>query len=387
MLRMAVGHTDELDGELAATEIIAQCNEALDGLTPQAGLLLVSHDVDLEEFLALIRASFPEIALIGCTTLAPMSSAADYIEGSTTLTLFSSDVVRFSSGLGRGVSIDVDRASADAVAGATGTGTEKAALCIATPSLEGIDPTHVIDALGSALGPEIPLFGGGAVPDLPMAMPWEGSRQFFGDEILEDAVPILLISGPLKVSMGVDHGWRGVGRDATVTRAKGDMVYEIDGEPVIEFYKHYTGGAEPALTNPLAVFDEEAQRYYLRAPVDYDHEEGAISFLGAVPEGARVNISMATTDQILEGTVASLDEALAGYPKPFRPEGALIASCATRNLLLGSQTPEELLRIREGVGMDVPVAGFYAYGEISPLGLSSGPRFHNETCVTVLFGT
>ena len=48
----------------------------LGGLTPQAGLLLVSHDVDLEDFLALIRASFPEIELIGCTTLAPMSSAA-----------------------------------------------------------------------------------------------------------------------------------------------------------------------------------------------------------------------------------------------------------------------------------------------------------------------
>jgi hypothetical protein len=387
MLKMAVGHTDELDGELAAAEIIEQCNAALNGLTPQAGLLLASHDVDLEDFLGLIRAAFPNIELIGCTTLAPMSSAADFIEGSTTLTLFSSDVVEFTAGLGRGVAGDVDRAATDAVAEARAKTDQNPALCIATPSVEGIDPTYVIDALGSVLGPETPLFGGGAVPDLPMMTPWEGSSQFYGDEIVTDAMPILLISGPLKVSMGVDHGWRGVGRDAVVTRAKGDLVYEVDNEPVLEFYKHYTGGSEPALTNPLAVFDEESQRHYLRAPMDHDHAEGAVTFLGTVPEGAKVNISMATTDQILEGTVSSLREAIAGYPESFRPEGALIASCATRNLLLGSQTPEELLRIREGLGMDIPVAGFYAFGEISPLGKSSGPRFHNETCVTVLFGT
>ena len=43
--------------------------------------------------------------------------------------------------------------------------------------------------------------------------------------------------------------------------------------------------------------------------------------------------------------------------------------------------------IREGFGMDLPVAGFYAFGEISPFNKNSDAKFHNETCVTVLFGT
>ena len=100
-----------------------------------------------------------------------------------------------------------------------------------------------------------------------------------------------------------------------------------------------------------------------------------------------MHISMASTDEILAGTESSLNEALAGYPEESRPEGALIASCAVRNFLLGSRTREELQRIRDGLGPETPVSGFYAFGEISPFGQGSTPRFHNETCVTVLLGT
>lgn len=54
---MAVGQTDELDGEFAAQEILSQCADALDGQEPQAGLLLASHDLDIEEFLSVVTIS------------------------------------------------------------------------------------------------------------------------------------------------------------------------------------------------------------------------------------------------------------------------------------------------------------------------------------------
>ena len=337
MLKMAVGHTEELDADLAAAEILEQCAEAMDGLDPQAGLLLASHDLDLEDFLAIVRATYPDIELIGCTTLAPMSSAADFSEGSTTLTLFASDVIEFAAGLGRGVTAGVERAAAEAVGTAGAKTNMDIALCIAIPSVEGVDPTSVTDELGNALGPNVPVWGGGAVPDLPIAMPWVGGVQFYGDEILTDSIPVLLLSGPLKVSMGVDHGWQGVGREAIVTRAKGDLVYEIDNEPVVDFYRHYLGDTEPGIGNPLAVYDDISERYYLRAPMSYDEEEGAATFLGSVPEGATVHISMASTAQILDGSDASLNEALSGYPKHFKPEGALVASVRGEELPPGIQ--------------------------------------------------
>jgi hypothetical protein len=388
LLRMAVGQTDELDGEFAAREILKQCADALYGQEPQAGLLLASHDLDFDEFLAVVTTVYPDMDLIGCTTMAPMSSVADYAEGSTTLTLFASDVLDFTAGLGTDVVAGVKSATRQAVEEATRKTDKQPALLIVTPTVEELDPTAITFEIGAVLGHTVPVVGGGAAPDFPIAMPWRGGVQFYGNQVLTDSLPVLLVSGPLKVSVGVAHGWNPVGKTAVVTRSDDNKVYEIDGEPILDFYQRYLGTeSEPAIANPLAILDNDTGRYYLRAPMEYNGSDGSAIFFGSVPQGATVQLTMATTEEILRGTEASLTEAMAGFPGEEMPEGALIASCAVRSFLLGTRTRGEIERIRAGLGQDIPVSGFYAFGEIAPLGLDSTPSFHNETCVTVLLGT
>ncbi|MGI9524265.1 MAG: FIST C-terminal domain-containing protein, partial [Hyphomicrobiaceae bacterium] len=62
-------------------------------------------------------------------------------------------------------------------------------------------------------------------------------------------------------------------------------------------------------------------------------------------------------------------------------------SCSGRKLLLGTQTGEEYKILRSELGLDIPVVGFYGYGEIGP-GFEDAAKcqFHNETFVTVLIG-
>ena len=388
MLKMAVGATEEMDGELAAADVLQQCAAALDGETPKAGLLLASHDLDFKEFLAAVADAHPDLELIGCTTLAPMSSVSEYIEGSTTLTLFASDVIDFTAGLAGDVASGVDDAARQAVTEAAAKTDKEPALAIVTPTVEAFDPAAISVEVGRVLGPTVPVFGGGAVPDFPVQTPWVGGVQFYSDQVVTDSLPVLLLSGPLHVSVGVRHGWTPVGKTSVVTRSKSETVYEIDGEPVVDFYRHYLGvSGEPALAHPLAILDDETGRYYLRAPLVWDEEEGSATFFGSVPEGSVVQIAMASTDEILQGTEASVVDALAGFPESLQPEGALISACAVRNFLLGSRTSSELEIIKSELGDDVPIAGFYAYGEIAPLELEGSARFHNETCVTVLIGT
>jgi hypothetical protein len=121
--------------------------------------------------------------------------------------------------------------------------------------------------------------------------------------------------------------------------------------------------------------------------MQYNESDGSATFFGSIPQGATVQLAMATTDEILSGTEASVAEAVAGFPRGSMPEAALIASCAVRNFLLGTRTSGEIERIRTGLDRGLPVSGFYAFGEIAPLGVNSTPSFHNETCVTVLIGT
>ena len=61
-------------------------------------------------------------------------------------------------------------------------------------------------------------------------------------------------------------------------------------------------------------------------------------------------------------------------------------SCATRRFLLGTRAGREIELVRDLVGKDVPIAGFYCLGEIAPLPAADISQFHNATVVSVLLG-
>jgi hypothetical protein len=76
-------------------------------------------------------------------------------------------------------------------------------------------------------------------------------------------------------------------------------------------------------------------------------------------------------------------QALANYPGQH-PAVILFFSCFARQYILGSRTHEECELVKHHLTGDIPYAGFYTFGEISPLG--SETLFHNETFVTLILG-
>ena len=336
-----------------------------------------------------MRARYPAIELAGSSSAGEMSSILGFREDSVALALFASDQIYIVVGLGRNLAADCLGAAHQAVAEATGKTRLPPRLCIVMSTIGGVEASVILDALRTALGPGVPIIGGGAAPRDPGAEP-EGvtSREFAGDVLASDALAIQLFAGPVAFSFGVDTGWRGVGPRATITRTSDAGVLEIDGRPALEFYERYVGAGQPPIANPLAVFDElGSDRFYLRTPMTYDREHGSIAFFGAVPEGATVQLTMAGTDQIFEGAKASFAHALAGFPSDARPDGALLFSCATRKFLLGTRAGGEIELAREVLGDTVPIGGFYCMGEIAPMAAADQTRFHNATMVSVLLGS
>ena len=387
MFLMGVAQTSEMEGEAAVASLLEQCRDNLGDNIPQAGLLIAGHDLELDDFLADLYRIYPDLLLIGCTTVAPMSSAADYDEGATTLSLFASDQVEFSVGVGFPGKAGIEAAANQAVTQAKSGIEQKPALCLTVTSVEGLDPIELTDALDRTLGDDVVLFGGGSTPDFPMTPLWSGSRQILNREILSDGLPILLLSGPLKVSVGVGHGWTPTGHEAIVTKSESGRIIEINERPAIEFFRHYLGeNPEAALAAPLAVTEPGAKGHYLRAPGGFD-DDGAAVLQGTVPEGSRIRITLSSIDEIVDGAGDSAQKALAGYPPDSNPQAALISSCAIRNVLLGGRSAGEIVSIRNALGEEIPVQGLYAYGEIAPITPGAGSRFHNHTCCTVLIGT
>ncbi len=379
-------HSEDIDAEGVLSELLEQCREGLGERVPQAGLLYCTVDLEHDRLVEGIDDAWPGIALIGCTTDGEFSSRLGFREDSSTLILFGSDTVAFAAGLGRDVSKDITAACDRAIADATSKATPAPALCITLPESLTTSGQQIVEALGTRLGRNVPVLGAGAGDGFQLT----GTYQFCSREVCSDSVPVLLFCGPLVYSIAVRSGWKQMGEPGLVTRADGSVVYEIDGHPAIEFYRERLGEhAIPGPENPLAVLDQEGAVECLRATAEIKvNEDGSIRFLGDVREGAMVRITIADRNAILDGCRESVRAAFDEYPHGKSPGAALFFSCAARKLLLGTHTGEEIGIIQSVIGPDVPVCGFYGYGEIGPLETKDPTsKFHNETFVSLILGT
>ena len=345
---------------------------------------MCTYDIDLETLVGGIRAAYPGMTLVGSTSFGEMSSVLGFQEDSVVLAVFASDRVDITTGCGAGVSVSSAQAARDALDQARAGTTQPPRLCLVVPCISGDDPAALLGALQDLLGDDVPVIGGGSAPRTPPDDP-RIARQFHDDEILQDSAAVLLFSGPVAFSFGIDTGWQPIGGRGRVTGTSGSVVQTIDDQPAVAFYQRYLGAeAMPSAANPLAVFEGETDDFYLRVALKADPTDGSLSMAGSIPLGAVVQLTVAVTEEIFAGARSAVQKAVKRFPVASTATAALVFSCAIRRLVLGTRTGTELDITRTELG-DIPIGGFYCYGEIAPIETGAS-RFHNETLVAVLLG-
>jgi hypothetical protein len=132
-----------------------------------------------------------------------------------------------------------------------------------------------------------------------------------------------------------------MGRAVTVTDSERNRVESLDDETVVGYYGNYLGDDRGSfMANPLAVFDAEGN-FVLRS-ITETSEDGATSFfMGEVPQGRTVQVSMTTVPEILAAAKITAVTASATYPETSGPAGTRLVSCAARKVLLGTDAPKE----------------------------------------------
>jgi hypothetical protein len=383
MLKVAVGHSNDPDSEVAVLEVIEQCLAQLSEDTPPiAGLLLAAIDFEHQLILDRICDQFPNIALIGGTTDGEISSQLQFHQDSLVLTLFCSNDVQIQAGVGRHLSQDTLAGTLQSVTEAKGTNVQIPKLCLTIAEGMGYDCNAVVESLHQALGETFPVFGGATADQ----QRFDKSYQFFGREVLTDAVTVLLVYGDVKFSCGVAHGWQPIGKSAHLTKVGPNKVLEIDGDRALDLYDYYLKGLKPSPEYPLAIFEEDGEQFYLRSPIGSDRETGEIEFLTNLPVNSKVQVASTSRDDVLVATQDSFKTALDRYPGPQDPEFALIFSCCTRRQILGTRTEEECQLINQLAPTNLSFMGFYTYGEIGPSETDGPVRLHHETFITLLLG-
>ena len=381
---VAIGHSEDLDSADAIEEALEKCAETLGDKTPQAALLYAGIDHDFQALLDGVEGRHPGIQLVGGTTHGEVTSDG-FAEDSVALMLFHSDRVTFGAGVGENVRADPDGAARRAVAQATNGLTQSVRLAVTVPEGLGIQMKVVIDAIHDGVGPDATVCGGLAGDQVQ----FQQTYQFCNGRVYSDAVPVLVLAGPLRVATGVDSGWVPVGEDHWLTKTDGQVIFEIDGEPVKDVWTKYFGSFDiRGSRNQFCIYPDgaegrESREYYLCAPSHFQ-DDGSLVTLNPIIQDGRIRFSDATRDQVLGGASHSASSAQAGFAGT--PDAALVFSCAGRHALLGTRIGSEIGLLQEHIGYGVPTIGFYTYGEICPLPGSSTPYAHGTTFVTVLIG-
>jgi len=389
MLKVAIAHSLDLDSKEAIEDVLSQCSEQLGDLKPQAALLFTHNDSDFQLILDRINETYPGIELIGGTTAGEISSVHGVVDDSIVLTLFYSDELNFKAGIAEKISEDPLMKLKNAAEAIKSDLNKNPNICIVIPSnstlIDGtftiINTEDVLRGLKSSLGETFSIFGGCAAN-----LKYTGDHQFYNNNAYVDSAALLLISGPLKFSYGIESGWTPIGKRTKITHAEKNIVFKIGDQSALNFYKHYLGESDfmGVTEYGLAIFDKDEESFYLRGALTFDEEQGYISFGSSIPEGAIVQLTHTTRDNIIDAVKKSVNSAVIEYPGS-NPSIALCFSCAARKWVLGTRVEEEYQVLQRDFP-DLPVVGFYSGGEIGPIGIGKPIGVHNYTFVCLLMG-
>src|SRR3954471_2960957 len=233
--------------------------------------------------------------------------------------------------------------------------------------------------------PGLPLVGGLAGG---AGRPGEGAL-IVEDRVVTDGAVGVAVTGAPVVTV-VSQGCAPIGRDAVITSAEDNVVYELAGRPALMRLQSEIAGLTPqqralATRGVLAglVIDENRAEYtrgdyLMRALLGGDEESGALAVGEAVRVGQTLRFHVrdaATADDDLRSALH------AALPRR-RAAGALLFTCNGRGTQLFDEPDHDAALVAEALGSE-SLAGFFAAGEIGPVG---GRAFvHGYTATLAVF--
>jgi len=194
----------------------------------------------------------------------------------------------------------------------------------------------------------------------------------------------------IRVGYGSMGGWDPFGPERLVTRSKGNVLYELDGQSALELYKRYLGDQAkdlPAsgLLFPLSLRLKGRKNVLVRTILGVDNKEGSMTFAGDIPENHYVRFMKANFERLVDGAAAAASmshDSLVGNT----PELAILVSCVGRKLVLKQRIEEEVEGVQDKLKKSATMTGFYSYGEICPVTPTENQcELHNQTMTITTF--
>jgi small ligand-binding sensory domain FIST len=383
-VRIGCGLSTSADPRVAAIEAGTEARSRLGGLS--ADLVFVfsagGHLAAPEATLEGVHEALDPPALVGCGAGGVLSGGREIEHGTA--------VAVWAASLGGGTAEAFHAEALETPEGTAVTGladVEGATAIVLLPDPYSFPTAAVLDEL-SRRAPAVPILGG-----LSSARTADGDAALFVSDRVVGAGAVGVRFEGVEVLPCVSQGAAPVGPELTVTASEGNLIRELAGRPALERLRdaieELTERERGMVANGLLlgiVIDGGKPEYrqgdfLVRGLLGADPEQGTVAVGAPVEPGTVVRMharDARSADRDLRDALGLRLEALGGTA----PAGALMFTCNGRGRsMFGVPDHDAAALVEELAG--APAAGFFAAGEIGPVG--GDPFLHGFTATVAVF--
>jgi len=248
------------------------------------------------------------------------------------------------------------------------------------------DGEQIVKGIEEGFGREVTIFGGMAGDDLALREPLVFT---YSKHSITGLVAILINEDKIDIKGIATCGWKPIGTTKTVTRSSGNIVYTIDDKPALDLVIKYLGldidadSDTDVVTNIGAYYPLQLEREnavpVMRTAMLGNKEDRSLICAGNVPQGSKIRFSLPPDFDVIDTVVAECTDLK--NEKQNDADAMIMFSCISRYLSFGVMTSEEIERVIKV--WDVPMIGFFSYGEFGK-SKNGKHEFHNNTCCVVV---
>lgn len=363
--------TRQRESRAAIAHLIGKVSDRLGGGSAPSLVILFAtreHLRAADRIAAKVRAAWPEAVLLGATTQGVLHPSCSYA-AHPALSIFAASLP--------GVPLAPVRLGLEDFEQAP-LGLEKwQEMLEAVPDPQLIlmlaDPftapaAEILETLG-IVAPRVPVAGGMASG----AKRPGGHILMLNDRQHRSGAVAVALGGDLSAEILVSQGYAPIGEPFRVTKAEGNVLLELNGQPALEVLQEMVatlpsdtknllrGGlmVGEALKDPTNGFGRGD--FLVRPVVGVDQEDGAIAVAGLVDEGRTVRF------QVWDDTLADdLEMLLLPQMAARRAAGGLLFASWPREGPL-PKAGLSVARVQRTLGYDLPIGGMFSAGEIGPI--------------------
>jgi small ligand-binding sensory domain FIST len=208
----------------------------------------------------------------------------------------------------------------------------------------------------------------------------------------------VVLEGGIEVRSVVSQGCRPIGKPYVVTHCEEHLIHKLGGQQALDVLMETLKGLDPAdqrlfQRQPFVGLAIDAHKstfergdFLVRNVLGIAREEKAIAISDSPRRGQTVQFLLrdaASATEDLTQLMKSQGGGALGSARDRASAGALLFSCNGRGTRMFPNADHDIGCVRVGLARDVPVAGFFAQGEIGPVG---GRNFlHGYTASIAVF--